>query len=89
LVYKSRLVPLGKDVVQLLRKYLITPGRWNQHYQPLFQSRLRRAIGHKGVETSFRRLCNLGGYNGVVAGNEITRAGCWAHLTRRIIEAEK
>ena len=30
-----------------------------------------------------------GGYNGVVAGNEITRAGCWAHLRRKIIEAEK
>jgi transposase len=30
-----------------------------------------------------------GGYNGVVAGNEITRAGCWAHLRRKFIEAEK
>ena len=30
-----------------------------------------------------------GGYNGVVAGNDITRAGCWAHLRRKIIEAEK
>ena len=30
-----------------------------------------------------------GGYNGVVAGNEITRAGCWAHTRRKIIEAEK
>jgi transposase len=30
-----------------------------------------------------------GGYNGVVAGNRITRAGCWAHLRRRFIEAEK
>jgi transposase len=29
------------------------------------------------------------GYNGVVAGNEITRAGCWAHARRKIIEAEK
>ena len=29
--YKSRLVPMGSDVVQLLRKYLATPGRWNQH----------------------------------------------------------
>ena len=32
-----------------------------------------------------------GGYgrcNGVVAGNEITRAGCWAHMRRKIIEAE-
>jgi transposase len=30
-----------------------------------------------------------GGYNGVVAGNEITRAGCWAHARRKFIEAEK
>jgi transposase len=30
-----------------------------------------------------------GGYNGVVAGNDITRAGCWAHVRRKIIEAEK
>ena len=30
-----------------------------------------------------------GGYNGVVAGNEIIRAGCWAHLRRKVIEAEK
>jgi len=25
----------------------------------------------------------------VVAGNDITRAGCWAHLRRKVIEAEK
>jgi hypothetical protein len=25
----------------------------------------------------------------VVAGNEITRAGCWAHARRKIVEAEK
>jgi transposase len=30
-----------------------------------------------------------GGYNGVVAGNSIVRAGCWAHLRRKIIDAEK
>jgi transposase len=30
-----------------------------------------------------------GGYNGVVAGNGITRAGCWAHARRKLIEAEK
>ena len=29
------------------------------------------------------------GYNGVVAGNEITRAGCWAHARRKLVEAEK
>ena len=30
-----------------------------------------------------------GGHNGVVAGNAITRAGCWAHVRRKVIEAEK
>jgi transposase len=30
-----------------------------------------------------------GGYDGVVAGNEITRAGCWSHARRKIIDAEK
>ncbi len=30
-----------------------------------------------------------GGYNGVVAGNAITRAGCWAHLKRKFVDAEK
>jgi transposase len=29
------------------------------------------------------------GYNGVVVGNEITRAGCWAHARRKLIEAER
>ena len=30
-----------------------------------------------------------GGYNGVVAGNGMVRAGCWAHLRRKVIDAEK
>ncbi len=30
-----------------------------------------------------------GGYNGVVAGNQMTHAGCWAHSRRRFIDAEK
>jgi integrase len=59
--YKSRLVPFGRDVVQLLRKYLATPGRLNQHYQPLFQSRLHKPIGHGAVNTTFRRLRSLAG----------------------------
>jgi transposase len=29
------------------------------------------------------------GYNGVVVGNAITRAGCWAHMKRKNIDAEK
>ena len=48
--YKSRLVPLGRDVVRLLREYLATPGRWNQHYQPVFQSRHTSASAHNRVE---------------------------------------
>ena len=30
-----------------------------------------------------------GGYDGVVVGNEITRAGCWSHARRKVIDAEK
>jgi transposase len=30
-----------------------------------------------------------GGYDGVVAGNAITRAGCWAHARRKFVDAEK
>jgi transposase len=30
-----------------------------------------------------------GGYNGVVVGNQITRAGCWSHSRRKFIDAEK
>jgi len=29
-----------------------------------------------------------GGYDGVVAGNGMTRAGCWAHARRKFIDAE-
>lgn len=29
------------------------------------------------------------GYDGVIAGNGITRAGCWAHARRKFVEAEK
>ena len=30
-----------------------------------------------------------GGYDGVVAGNGITRAGCWAHAKRKFIDEER
>jgi hypothetical protein len=30
-----------------------------------------------------------GGYNGVVAGNAITRAGYWSHVRRKFVDAEK
>ena len=30
-----------------------------------------------------------GGYDGVVAGNQLIRAGCWAHCRRKFVDAEK
>jgi transposase len=30
-----------------------------------------------------------GGYDGVVVGNQITRAGCWAHARRKFVDAQK
>src|SRR6202453_1212056 len=30
-----------------------------------------------------------GGYDGVVGGNAITRAGCWSHSRRKFVDAEK
>jgi hypothetical protein len=30
-----------------------------------------------------------GGYDGVVVGNDMTRAGCWAHARRKFVDAEK
>jgi site-specific recombinase XerD len=62
--YKSRLVPLGGDAHQLLRIYLATSGRLNQHYRPLFQSTTHQAIKAWVVEDSFRRLRRLAGIHG-------------------------
>lgn len=59
--YKSRLVPLGRDVHRLLLDYVASPGRRNQGDQPLFQSKIRGAIKRAVVETSFRRLRRLAG----------------------------
>jgi transposase len=30
-----------------------------------------------------------GGYDGIVVGNDILRAGCWAHARRKFVDAEK
>ena len=48
--YKSRLVPLGRDVVRLLREYLATPGRGNQHYLPVFQSRQHKLLSTPSMD---------------------------------------
>jgi integrase/recombinase XerD len=54
--YKSRLVPLGADVHTHLRAYLALPGRVDRNDQPLFQTRLHKAIPRQVVEKRFRML---------------------------------
>jgi site-specific recombinase XerD len=57
--YKSRLVPLGPDLQTVIERYLRLPGRKNQHYQPLFQSKAGKSISFQVVGKSFRRLRRL------------------------------
>jgi hypothetical protein len=48
--------------------------------------------GPKHFLKEYRQVLLAGayaGYNGVVTGNDITRAGCWAHGRRKLVEAEK
>jgi site-specific recombinase XerD len=59
--YKSRLVPLGRDVQQLLLDYVAIPGRRDRSDQHLFLSKSRAAIKRAVVERSFRRLRQLAG----------------------------
>jgi site-specific recombinase XerD len=59
--YKCRLVPLGPDVQKAVEKYLRSPGRKNQHYQPLFQSKNCRPIDLQVIDASFGRLRELAG----------------------------
>lgn len=59
--YKSRLVPLGPDVQQAVANYLRSPGRKNQDYQPLFQSKSYKLIDLQVVDKSFVRLRELAG----------------------------
>jgi hypothetical protein len=49
-----------------------------------------RCRGAPDVDASIL-LCHsgYGGYDGVVVGNDIARAGCWAHTRRRFVDAEK
>lgn len=57
--YKSRLVPLGLDVQKAIEHYLRLPGRRNQHYQPLFQTKTCKPVSLQVVDKSFHRLRQL------------------------------
>jgi transposase len=53
--------------------------------------RVRAVIGQDPLSGHQQVLLadGYGGYDGVVAGNAITRAGCWAHARRKFVDAEK
>lgn len=59
--YKSRLVPLGPDVQDVVERHLRLSGRRNQHYQPLFQTKSCKPINLQVVDKSFFRLRHLAG----------------------------
>jgi len=52
----------------------------------------RRRDGPKHFLKEYKQVLladGYDGYNGVVAGDEITRSGCWSHARRKYVEAEK
>jgi hypothetical protein len=63
------------------------------HPYNVFDFTLNR--GRDGPKHFLKDYCQVlladayGGYNGVVAGNQITRAGCWSHARRKLVDAEK
>jgi site-specific recombinase XerD len=59
--YKSRLVPPGPDIEKLIRQYLQQPGRQNQPYRPLFQTKNGNPIPAQVAGTSFSRLRRIAG----------------------------
>ena len=59
--YKSRLVPLGPDIEKVLQQYLRLPGRRNQHYRPLFQTKSGNPIAAQVAGASFSRLRRIAG----------------------------
>jgi site-specific recombinase XerD len=54
--YKSRLVPLGPDIAKVIWQYLHLPGRRNQDYRPLFQTKSGDALRVGRIVASFVRL---------------------------------
>jgi transposase len=95
----SHVVATDDTIMPMLSKGKTTKARmWvyvgdDDHPYNVFDFTLNRGRdGPKYFLKDYRQVLladAYGGYDGVVAGNEITRAGCWAHLRRKIIEAEK
>ena len=98
-VRKSHVVATDDTVLPMLRPGQTQPARmWvyvGDETNPynLFDFTLNRSReGPKEFLKDYTQVLladAYGGYNGVVAGNAITRAGCWSHARRKFVEAEK
>jgi transposase len=98
-VRASHVVATDDTIMPMLNKGKTTNARmWvyvgdDDHPYNVFDFTLNRGRdGPKYFLKGYRQVLladAYGGYNGVVAGNEITRAGCWAHMKRKVIDAEK
>jgi len=98
-VRKSHVVATDDTILPMLRPGQTQPARmWvyvGDEANPynVFDFTLnRRRDGPKQFLKEFSEVLladGYGGYNGVVAGNAITRAGCWSHARRKFVEAEK
>ncbi len=87
---QSRVRPVGGPGVRVALTIYVGD---DDHAYNVFDFTLNRGRdGPKHFLKDYRQVLladAYGGYNGVVAGNEITRAGCWAHFRRKVVEAEK
>jgi integrase/recombinase XerD len=59
--YKSRLVPIGRDVHHVIEEYLASPNRTNESQSPLFQSIQQKPIRSAIAQRTFKRLRKMCG----------------------------
>jgi transposase len=98
-VRKSHVVATDETTMPMLRPGQTHPARmWVYVGDPAHAYNVFDFTLHRGRDGPARFLKDYnqvlladayGGYNGVVVSNQMTRAGCWAHARRKLIEAEK
>jgi len=59
--YKSRLVPLGPEIMKVIRRYLQMPGQRHEHNRSLFQRKDGGPLSGQVVTAAFARLRRIAG----------------------------